>query len=151
MMPEALALVHVRYMHLDNRPVKGAERVENGNGGMRVGCGVDHDSDGLLARFLYPVDKLALVVALAEVERVALWQRRAAASLDIGKRVGAIDLWLALAEQVQVGSVQDEDRGHGAVLARRFRDHAITPEPSPVFPAWEQAAIRCFRPPRPRR
>ena len=47
----------------------------------------------------------------------------AAVSLDVGERLAAVDLGLALAEQVEIGSVQDDDdRIHAAPPESRHRE-----------------------------
>ena len=65
----------------------------------------------LVAGLLDPVDQLALVVGLAEVdlepERLA---GLPAVLLDVVERLAAIDPGLALAEHIEVGTVEDEDR-----------------------------------------
>jgi len=58
--------VDVGDMHLDDRPLERLERVQQGDGGERVGGRVDHDGVGRLARRLNPVDELSLVVRLME-------------------------------------------------------------------------------------
>ena len=69
----------------------------------------------LLARFLDPVDQVTLVVGLPKRDRRA--QSRcllADLPLDVGKCHAAIDLRFALTEKIEVGSVEDVDRGHCA-------------------------------------
>ena len=63
---------------------------------------------------LDPFDHFAFVVGLAEIDGVAgRFGGLATERLDIGERRAAVNLRLALAEQVEVGSVEDEDRaGH---------------------------------------
>jgi hypothetical protein len=43
MMPEFLALVHVRDMHLDHRRLEGVQGVQNGDRGVGEGSGIDDD------------------------------------------------------------------------------------------------------------
>src|ERR1051326_561934 len=62
MMAEALAPEDVREMNLDDRQIGGVERVEDRDGGMRQGAGIDDDAVGGLARLVDPVDQHALVV-----------------------------------------------------------------------------------------
>src|SRR6185312_14688144 len=66
---EFLAAEDVREMHLDDRQGGGGERVEDGYGGVGIGAGVEDDAVGALPRLLDPVDELALVVRLAEIDR----------------------------------------------------------------------------------
>src|SRR5438045_9183664 len=79
--------------------------------GVAVGAWIDDDAGGLVARFLDPVDKIALVVRLAEIDLES--KRRAGLLAVVGdrsKRLAAIDARLALAERVEIGTVQDENR-----------------------------------------
>ena len=72
------------------------------------------------ARFVDPVDQLALVVALPEVELEAEFAGEPAAiRLDVGERVAAVDFGLALAEQVEVRPVENDDFRHGGWLPAR--------------------------------
>src|SRR5690606_5144703 len=61
MVPEGLAPVDVRDMHLDHRPVIGVQRVEDRDRAMAVGGGVDDDAGGLGPCLVDPVDQLAFV------------------------------------------------------------------------------------------
>ena len=62
-------------------------------------------------RLVDPVDQLALVVGLAEVDRKAQpFAGVAAGVLDVVEAAAAVDRRLALAEQVEIGTVEDEDR-----------------------------------------
>ena len=69
MMPEALAPEDIRQMHLDDRQVGGIERVEDRDRRMGESAGVEDDAVGGLARLVDPIDQLALVVGLAEIDR----------------------------------------------------------------------------------
>ena len=113
---EALALVDVGDVHLDHRPLEGVEGVEDGDRGVGEGAGIDGDSNGLLAGLVDPVDDLALPVRLQEAEGEAeLGGQRGAVALDVGEGLVAVDLRLALAEEVEVRSVEDIDElGHVA-------------------------------------
>ena len=112
MMAKGFARVDVGEMHFDDRQRRNrAHRVVDGDRGVGVGAGIDDDAGGLLAGFLDPVDEIALVVGLAEIDlqpepRAGLL----AVGLDVGQRLAAIDARLALAEHIEVGTVQDENR-----------------------------------------
>ena len=79
---------------------------------MRQAARVDDQPGRRAARALHPVDQGALAVGLAEIDRQVERRRvRRAGRLDVGERLGAIDLRLARAEQVEIGAVQDEHGG----------------------------------------
>ena len=67
------------------------------------------------ARLVNPVDDLVFTVRLMKAELESeLSGELAAIGLDIGKRFVAVDVRLALAEQIQVGAVQHvDDAAHG--------------------------------------
>ena len=84
MMPKRLALVDVRDVHLDHRPLKRRQGVENRHGRMRVGPGIDHNRLGNPARGLNPVDQLPLVIALKTgYLQPQIVRQRGTARLDI--------------------------------------------------------------------
>ena len=154
MMPEALAPEDVGQMHLDDRHVGGLERVVDGDRGMGQRAGVEDDAVGRLARLLDPVDELAFVVGLAEIDRqVERLRARQAALLDIGQRVIAIGRRLAHAEQVQIGSVKIKTVGKRASAAwprliawapraRRERGSARTAAPLALFADGRRVIVR---------
>ena len=73
-------------------------------------AGIDDDAGGRLARLVDPVDDLVLAVRLVESDLEAEFARhRPAVALDVGQRLVAVDVRLALAEQVEVRTVQDVD------------------------------------------
>ena len=96
---------------------------------------IDHDAGGLLgAGLLNPVDDLALVVRLPELDREAVRGRGLAAELlDVLERGAAVDLRLARAEQVEVRAVEHVDGlGHGlAMRAAPFRSLPAQANSSP--------------------
>ena len=69
-----------------------------------------------LAGGVNEVDDLVFAVALMELDRKPeLSPHPPAVGFDLGERLAAVDLGLALAEQIEIGSVQDDDdRAHGA-------------------------------------
>src|SRR5471032_2786551 len=98
-------------MHLDDRQSRRSQRVQNGDRAVRIGAGVDDDSVGALPRLVDPVDEQALVVGLTKLDRHR--ERLGALQtslLDVGQGLVAIDLRLAQAEQVEIRSVEDQDR-----------------------------------------
>src|ERR1700685_1128863 len=115
-MPEGLALVDIGNVHFDDRPGEGVERVEDGDRGVGEGGGIDDDAGGALAGGVNEVDDLVFAVALMELDRKPeLLADAAAVRLDLGERLAAVNLRLTLAEQIEIGTVQDDDdRAHGA-------------------------------------
>ena len=91
-MAEGLALVDIRQMDFDDRQVAGLQRVMDGDRGMRIGGGIEHDAAAPSARLLDPGDELALDIALPEVDVEAEPRPRpGAALLDVAERLAAID------------------------------------------------------------
>ena len=66
-MAEWFAHIHIGQMHLHGGQAHGLERVENRNGGMRVGRGIDDDAVKYAERSLDPIDEHTLVVRLADL------------------------------------------------------------------------------------
>src|ERR1700745_234251 len=81
---------------------------------MSEGGRIDYDADGAPARLVNPVDQLKLGIGLAEFDVQSQLSRRAPAlGLYVGQRLVSVDFGFALAEQVQVGAVQNiDDRVH---------------------------------------
>ena len=151
-------------------PVERGERVGERVRVVRERAGVDHDRVAAPARALDRVDEVALVVRLEVLERRARARPRPrrASPTRSSSVVGAVDLGLALAEQVQVRPREQEDRRSSPVSApdadrgerdvergrradrrpsrdRRRREHEGEPAASPSCRARierEQAASR---------
>lgn len=88
-------------MHLDDRPLEGIQRIEDRHRGMGEGAGVDDDPRRRAARFVDPVDDLAFPVRLAEGQLDAEFGGEGdTVALDIREGLMAVDVRLALAEQV---------------------------------------------------
>ena len=65
---------------------------------------------GALAGAVNPVDDLVFAIALMEFDREPkLLADAAAVGFDVGQRLASIDFWLALAEEIEIGAVQDND------------------------------------------
>jgi len=108
---KGLAAVDLTDMHLDHRPFKSIERVQNRNRRMGQGGRIDDDPRGLVARLMNPVDDLAFPVGLQQRDRkTELRADGGAVAGYIVQRGSAINLGLALAQKVQVRPVQDIDR-----------------------------------------
>src|ERR1700722_865273 len=87
---------------------------------MGEGGRVDDDPGRALAGAVNPVDDLVFAIALMEFDREPkLLADAAAVRCDVGQRLAAIDFRLALAEEIEIRAVQDNDD----------RIHAIFPPP----------------------
>ncbi|MCO5614894.1 hypothetical protein L7F22_069179 [Adiantum nelumboides] len=129
--PELLAPVHVRDVHLDRRELGALDRVVQRDGGVGVGGGVEDQADRVAALhrgtgLVDPVDEDALVVGLAEVQlEVVRGGRLPAQRLDVGEHGGPVHLRLAGAEQVEARLVGQHDQLRavpGAELGHRAAD-----------------------------
>src|SRR3954470_16376852 len=78
---------------------------------MREGGRVDGNAGGRLPSLVNPVDDLVFTVALveADIERQLL-RNLSAFCLHVGERLATVDVWLALAEQIEVRPVQHENQ-----------------------------------------
>ena len=92
---------------------------------MGEGGGIDDEAGDGLARLVDPIDQLMLGVALFEIEAEAkLGRQRPALRLDIRQGLVAVDMRLALAEQIQVRPVEDQNcRSHRLAPGRRKMRH----------------------------
>src|SRR5512141_452406 len=108
--PEFLPARGVGEVHLNGRQAAVVQGVPDGHAGVRVRRGVDHDPVEAPLRRLEPLDDLALVVRLEEGDRRALRPgRRRHLFADVGKCFPPVDGRLALPENVQVGTVDEQD------------------------------------------
>jgi hypothetical protein len=117
-MPELFTGMDVRKMDFDGRHPDGSDGVSEGDTRMGVGGGVQNDDVELPLGFLDPIDQFTFDVRLAEInpdfERVS---RFANLLLDVGQGRVAVNLGLTLAEQIQVGAVQEKNLHSGEILA----------------------------------
>ena len=112
---EFLALADVGDVHLDGGARGDAlQGVVQGDAGVGVGAEVDDESLGAaVGERVDAVDERALVVGLEEADRHAeLPGLGADESLKVLERGRAVDLRLALAEPVEIGTVKDGDFFH---------------------------------------
>ena len=80
-------------------------------------AGIDHDAGRTRTFFLQEVDDVALAVALQEAHLEAERARPIAHRLvQILERSGAVDVRLALAEQIEIGSVDHDHPLHASDL-----------------------------------
>lgn len=112
MVTEFFATVDVADVHLHDGGIECDQSVTQRNGGMRVPTGIDDDArDSSPPGLVDPIDQLALVVRLPCLDhRSELRGRRFTAGNDVVQRVSPVELRLALAQQIQVGPVEDQDR-----------------------------------------
>ena len=110
-MAKAFTLEDVGNMDLDDRKLRGVQRVEQGDRGVGKGAGVDDDAGIAVARRLDAVDQHALVVALREFDREPQpLGFGPACLLDVGQGLAAVDLRLTLAQHVEIGPVEHQHR-----------------------------------------
>jgi hypothetical protein len=123
-MPERLPPVHIADVHLDHPYAAAGDRVGQRDAGVGVRAGVEHHPGQVALPLVHPglldrLDQLPLVVGLPEVQVPAeLVGHLPAPLLDIGQGGGAVGLGLPYAQQVEVGAVQHQDRGHTCDLRR---------------------------------
>src|SRR5215207_9472232 len=127
--PEGLARITVRDVHFYGDRAAAADRIPQGERGVRVGAGVDDDAGALETGLLDPPHELALVVGLAEGQLDGGFACPLAhAALDFIEGRRTIDRRLAPAEQVEVRTVEDVNRGHrGEALRSRPRKRRPAP------------------------
>ena len=100
--------------------IEGIERIENGDRRVGEGGRIDDDAGGILAGRVDPVDEFVFAVALQKADLVAEFgSDTRTGRLDIGERLVPIDLGLALAEQIEIGAVQNIDQAHPALPCSR--------------------------------
>ena len=110
MMSEKLPLVHIGDVHFDDRSREGVQRIEDGDGRVGEGGGIDDDPGRALAGGVDEVDELIFPIALMELDRKPeLLADAATVRLDVGQRLAAVDLRLAFSQEVEIGAVQDND------------------------------------------
>ena len=104
-------------MQLDDRQLNGRDGVAQGDTGVRVGGGIQRDGMHSPLGLLNPGDQLPLVIGLAELHR---YSEGLGAHLnrgfDTGQGVPAVNLRLAGSEQIQVGTIEEEDLHHAWVI-----------------------------------
>src|SRR5262245_57687637 len=77
---------------------------------MRIGASVDDNAGRMVAGLLYPVDKVAFMIGLPEIDGEPEFGPGGHAVLfDLSQGLAAIDAGFAPAERVEVWTVEDED------------------------------------------
>lgn len=109
-MPEFLPGMDIGKMDFDGRNATGHDRISQGNAGVCIGGSVEDDHFELPFGLLDPGDQLAFKVGLAEVNFYPqLPGSFADPGFDVCQSKAPIDLGFALTEQIQVGSIQEEE------------------------------------------
>jgi hypothetical protein len=105
-----LARVAVRHVHLDHREGHGLDAVVQRDAVLGESARVDDGARRVVDVLLHEVEQRAFVIRL-EDHQLAFHLARERLQLLVDLREGgaAVDVRLAAAEEVQIGSVQDED------------------------------------------
>src|SRR5262249_23968235 len=109
MMAKVLAREDVAGVHFHHPDVGRPDRVADCDRGGPIGARVDDDARGFLGGGLVNcVHDLALMVRLSKFDfELVARSDLTTKLLHVPQRRAAIDLWLALAEQIKVGAVED--------------------------------------------
>ena len=112
-MTEFLAGLHIAHMNFNDGCRNGSDCIGDGIGIMGIGTGIEHYADavGVEAGGMESVDKLALAVMLL-VTQIYLGKTDSETFEDCFESLGPVDAGFALSEQIEVGSVEDEDVFH---------------------------------------
>src|SRR4051794_36363182 len=88
---------------------------------------IDHDSPCHLPCLVNPVDDFILTIALVEANvEVELLGYLATLVFDVGKGLMAVDMWLTLAQEIEVWTIQDIDKTvHEESFAARYKSTLI--------------------------
>ena len=112
-MPEWLAGMYVRQMHLDKRNGHSAQRIAKGDAGMRVSRRIDDDRPNPL--FACRVDTLnqrTFVVTLESLEfHTGTLSQLGQGQIDVSQRGAAVMFGFARTEQVEIGPVHYQNTG----------------------------------------
>ena len=110
---EFLAGLHIAHMNFNDGCRNGSDCIGDGIGIMGIGTGIEHYADavGVEAGGMESVDKLALAVMLL-VTQIYLGKTDSETFEDCFESLGPVDAGFALSEQIEVGSVEDEDVFH---------------------------------------
>lgn len=114
MMAIRLAFCDVGNVDLDDRDANGADAIGQGDGGVGIASGVHHHGVELTVGLLQLIDQHAFVVGL-EIDNFMLCETLTELRQIVFEGDITIDFRLALAEKIEVGTVEDEDF-HGIVV-----------------------------------
>jgi thiazole synthase len=112
-MAKAFAAVRVGQMNFKHRNVDRLDGIEDRNRCMCEACRVQqHGFRALGLRFVQPVDQMAFVVRLPEIDIGACCAGQVIQSSgDIVKRIAAIDFRLSCSQQIEIRAIQDKNNG----------------------------------------
>src|SRR6266850_2970718 len=114
-MSELLPGMNIRKMYLNSGYSSRDNRVPKGDTGMRVGCCVQDDHIELPFRLLNPAYQLPFNIRLSKLNfRPQLFTSLPHLRLDVAQCSLSIDFRLALAQQIQIWTIQKQDLHSGA-------------------------------------
>ena len=106
-----LAREDVGQVHFHERDAHRQERIADGERGVGEGGGVDQRAVRPGGEPLHQLHEASLVVGLLPIQlRAQLPRALADGALDVAQRRPSVDLGFAGAQQIEIGSVEDEDR-----------------------------------------
>lgn len=113
-MPKRFPAVQIRQVHFDKRKLGGKYGIAQRDTGVGKAAEIDdHERGAISARQVQALNELRFVIALQASEFVSgLGALAGQSGVDVCQRVIAIYMWLAAAEEVQIGPVQGQDRCH---------------------------------------
>ena len=103
-----LSFRNVGNMNLNDGNADGADAVGDGDGGVGIGSRIHHYATIEAVSLLQFVDDDAFVVGL-EIGNLVLWKTTAQLGQKVLKRDVSVDFGFAFAQEVQVGTVENED------------------------------------------
>ena len=111
--PKLLAGVNIAHMHLNHRQPDRLDGVVQGIAGMGESSRIEHDAISPVHRLMQRVHQCPLVVGLKHPQVDALPTGVLhKLGVYLVKTKQTVDRWLALAQEIEVGSVQHKDGGH---------------------------------------
>src|SRR5260370_20193129 len=107
-MTEFFPGMDVQKVNLNGWQIDRRDGIPECNTGVGIGGGVQDDNIELAPGFLNPIDQLALDIGLPEFNfRFELLGPFTDPGFDVRQRCPSIDLWLPLAEEIEVGAVEE--------------------------------------------
>src|SRR5438445_865846 len=142
--PDFFTGMDVGEVDFNGRDADGGNRVPQSNTGVGVGGRIQNNRAKLAFRLLNPIHQFAFQVGLAEVDFGAEFRRlRPDCLLDVSQRLAAVNLRLALSDEVQIRSVEKQDlhragRGYLGLgsVSNRIRRVILAPQPTQQQKEW---------------